>query len=382
MKKVLLVLVVALALLLISGAVLVTGNQAAPFPDGSESAAWLQPGPYKVHSYEEAFIDNSRPTMANGDYAGDSSRRLEGRVWHPSTTEAGPRPLVVYSHGFTSSRDGGAYIAEHLASHGYIVVAVNYPLTTMFAPGGPNVKDVVSQPGDVSFLIDTLLNQADTRGHILEGMIDPARIGVTGISLGGLTSTLVAFHPEWADPRVAASLSIAGPTALFTPAFFQHRQLPFLMLAGDIDALVPYPSNAAPIPEVVPGGELVTLASASHTGFAGPAASLRWMNNPDALGCYMVLQNVDAADGDSWYDLLGTPEQGINYDYQNELCLMDPLPAAMNPLRQQMITLVTVLGFFESRFAEQPARRARAQRFLSDVMPAELAEVEFTAAGG
>ena len=380
MKKLLLVLAVAVALLLISGAVLVTGKQAEPIPSDLETARWLQPGPFTVHSHEDSFIDSSRPTNPNGDFVGAPQRQLDGIVWHPASSDGGPFPLVVYSHGFTSTRDGGAYIQEFLASHGYVVVAVNYPLTNMNAPGGPNVKDVVNQPGDVSFLIDTLLEQSATPGHSLEDMIDASRIGVTGISLGGLTSTLAAFHPDWADGRIRASLSIAGPTALFTPEFFQHRDVPFLMLAGDIDALVPYPSNAAPVPEIVPGGELVTVTNASHTGFAGPAAALRWMDNPDALGCYMVLRNVEDGEPDTWYDLLGTPEQGINYDYQNELCLMDPLPEAMNPLRQHMITLVTVLSFFESKFAEDVVRKAEARRFLSDVLPSELADVSFKSA--
>ena len=50
---------------------------------------------------------------------------------------------------------GGAYLAEQLASLGYVVVAVDYPLTNGLAPGGPDVKDVVNQLADVSFLIDT-----------------------------------------------------------------------------------------------------------------------------------------------------------------------------------------------------------------------------------
>ena len=349
MKKLLLVLAVAVALLLISGAVLVMGKQAEPIPSNLETARWLQTGAFVVHSHEESFIDTSRPTNPNGDFAGAPQRQLDGIVWHPASNDGGPFPLVVYSHGFTSSRDGGAYIQEFLASHGYVVVAVNYPLTNMNAPGGPNVKDVVNQPGDVS-------------------------------SLGGLTSTLAAFHPDWADERIKASLSIAGPTALFTPEFFRHREVPFLMLAGDIDALVPYPTNAAPVPEVVPGGELVTVKDASHTGFAGPAAGLRWMDNPDALGCYVVLRTVEDGETDTWYDLLGTPDQGINYSYQDELCLMDPLPEAINPLRQHMITLVTVLSFFESKFADDVVRRADARRFLSDVLPSELAEVSFKSA--
>ena len=108
MKKLLLVLGVAVALLLISGAVLVTGKQAAPFASDLESSRWLQRGPLEVHSHEESFIDTSRPTNPNGDFAGAPQRQLDGIVWHPASKEGGPFPLVVYSHGFTSNRDGGA----------------------------------------------------------------------------------------------------------------------------------------------------------------------------------------------------------------------------------------------------------------------------------
>ena len=379
MKKLLCVLAGIILLAAVGIGFLVSGNKPEPFPEGSQSALWLETGPYTVASFEEAFVDSSRPTDANGDYAGAPERTLDGKVWYPQG-ETGAVPLIVYSHGFTSSREGGAYIAEHLASHGYVVVAVNYPLTNMNAPGGPNVKDVVNQPADVSFLIDTLLARSASSDNALSGLIDADRVGVTGISLGGLTSTLAAFHPEWADSRIKVALSIAGPTALFTPDFYRFNDVPFLMLAGDLDAIVPYPTNAAPIPAVGPGGELVTLANGSHTGFAGPAAALAWMDNPDALGCYMVLNNVDEGDADSWYDLLGTPEQGINYDYQDELCLMDPLPEAMNVLRQHMITAVVVLSYFESKFAQDVVRKADARRFLFDDLPREAGEVTVTSA--
>ena len=161
------------------------------------------------------------------------------------------------------------------------------------------------------FLIDTLLAKSSEAGHELEGLIDGERIGVTGISLGGMTSTLVSFHPDMGDDRIGAALSIAGPTSFANAVFFSHRQVPFLMLAGDIDALVPYSSNAAPVPDIVPGSQLVTVAGASHTGFAGPAAALRWLNNADAIGCSMVQDNINAsAEEDLWYEELGSVEQG------------------------------------------------------------------------
>src|SRR5690606_13309203 len=125
---------------------------------------------------------------------------------------------------------------------------------------------------------DSLLQLSADASHRLHGQIDAERIGALGLSLGGLTTTLAVFHPELRDPRIRAAISIAGPTFVFTPAFYRHHSLPFLMLAGDIDALVPYGANAAPVPERVPGGELVTLRAGSHTGFAGPATVMRWLN--------------------------------------------------------------------------------------------------------
>ena len=119
-----------------------------------------------------------------------------------------------------------------------------------------------------------------------------------------------------------------------------------------------------------------------HTGFAGPAAPLRWMSNPDAIGCYMVTDQIDEGTEEPWYDLIGSPEQGIDHNAINELCLMDPLPKAMNVLRQHMITAVVVTSFFESQFAPDAQRRQAAQNYLDSVMAAELPDVAYSAAAG
>lgn len=377
MKKVMWAVLIVVVLLAVSCSVLTNGKQAEPFPSGSNSEERLQPGPAAIHEHEETFVDVSRPTNANGDYAGDSSRRMEGKVWHPVSNANGPYPLIVYSHGFTSTHDGGAYLARQLASLGYVVVAVDYPLTNFQAPGGPNPRDVVNQPADVSFLIDTLIEHSAAAGDELEGMVDGNRVGVTGISLGGMTTALVSFHPKMRDARIGAALSIAGPTAVFTPTFFSFADVPFLMLAGDIDALVPYATNAAPVLSKIAGSELVTIAGGSHTGFAGPAAPLRWLSNPDALGCYMVQSNIEESAEETWYELIGTPEQGIDYNAVNELCLMDPLPKALNVLRQQMISSVVVSSFFQSIFAPREGERESAKVYLRETLSGELPEVSY-----
>lgn len=66
-----------------------------------------------------------------------------------------------------------------LASHGYTVVAVDYPLTNFFAPGKPKLSDVVNQPGDVSFLIDTMLKRNADASDVLHNTINPKRSPLT-----------------------------------------------------------------------------------------------------------------------------------------------------------------------------------------------------------
>ncbi|MEN8162249.1 MAG: hypothetical protein ABFS41_19415, partial [Myxococcota bacterium] len=128
--------------------------RAAPEPpaEGSESARRLAAGPLAVGSSDHTLVDQTRATDANGDFPGAPQRTLEATLWYPQG-EPGPHPLLVYSHGFMSTRSENAPLAELMASHGYVVASVDYPLTNGQAPGGPNVDDAVNQPGDVSFVI-------------------------------------------------------------------------------------------------------------------------------------------------------------------------------------------------------------------------------------
>lgn len=383
MKRILTLVLSILLLLAAGGVILALGWQPAPFPADSASARRLQPGPLPVRSFDTVFRDTARPTAANGDHPATDSRLLEATVWLPAGAGEGalgaPFPLLVYSHGFSSSRREGAYLGEYLAGRGFVMVAIDFPLTNAYTPGGPRVRDVVNQPADVRFVIDRVLERSASGGDDpLAGQVDAGRIGVLGLSLGGLTTELVSFHPQMRDSRIRAALSIAGPTFMLGPRFFRHApDLPFLMLAGDIDALVPWPDNAAPVPDKLPGAELVTLRGGSHSGFAGPAAWMRWMDNPDALGCYIVTRNIGADMDEPWFELIGTPAQGVVPVSDSELCRLDPLPEAMNVLRQQMITRVVVGAFFERELAASPARREAAARYLREQLAREVPEVDY-----
>lgn len=352
----------------------------------SVSARWLQPGPYAVGQQDRLFTDPDRPTQANGSFGGSNYRSLHTRIWYPQDYDGVRMPLIVHSHGFISGRSDLSYVAEHLSSYGYVVAAANFPLTHRAAPGGPLVTDVVHQPGDVSHIIDSLLALEGDGNTPFGGRIDPDRIGVMGYSLGGLTATLTAFHPQLRDPRVQAVVSVAGVLSLFTEQFFTAADMPFLMLAGTADAIVPYPENAAPMPQRVPGSGLISINGGSHIGFnISSEPFLRLRHNPDALSCFVIQQALDGDLDDSSqteaaFALLGDESMGIAFDPEaTQVCSGEMLPA-IHPGRQLMMAQVAVLAFFESQFALDVARRQTAATFISNGLNGDFPEVVYTAA--
>jgi predicted dienelactone hydrolase len=331
---------------------------------------------------DRTFVDRSRATDANGDFAGAPERTLEATLWYPEGAP-GPHPLLVYSHGFMSMRSENVPLCELLASHGYVVVSMDYPLTNGGAPGGPNVADAVNQPGDVRFAIDQILGWSEGE-RPFSGEIDRERIGALGLSLGGLTTTLASFHPRLRDPRIHAALSIAGPGVIFDERFFATADLPFLMVAGTGDAIVDFELNAAPIPRKVARGRLLAIQNASHAGFASIADGfpLRLLDNPDSLGCLALSSNLVQRKAENPFGGLGGPEDGVVFDEAPPLPCQNELPEEALPAgRQQMITRLAALAFFQSQFASDAAERATWQSFLTEALPRDFSEARYQGAG-
>ena len=368
---------IALVVLIAAGLAVTYAVTAPEPPDqGSSSARWLEPGPFAVGERDFTFVDNSRPTKSNNDYPGASSRTLAATIWFPEAA-AGPHPLIVYSHGFMSTRSGGDYITRALASHGYVVVSADFPLTNFSAPGGPDVSDVDQQPGDVAFLLDSIQDLGADKPF--DGNIDSERIGAVGLSLGGLTTTLATFHPRLRDPRIRAAVSIAGPASMFTARFFDTTATPFLMIAGTTDAIVDYTANAAIVPARARTGALLSIAGGAHTSFASLAEpGMRLFDNPDSVGCGGLIENLDRRSDENPFAGLGGADDGVVFAADAPPpCSGGPLPPAIHPGRQQMITVVAVRSFFESVFAEQMETRQAATMQLRQHLGHDFPEASF-----
>lgn len=375
MRHLLLGVVIIVGLVSVSVAVQWILTAEANLPAGSQSAQRTQPGPYHVDTRDIIWTDESRGTEQNNEYPGASSRTLHTTMWIPrGVTE--PVPLTVYSHGFMGQKGGATFMAEHLASHGYLVVAPNFPLTNTETPGGAKLEDVVNQPADVSFVIDQTLQSQEQ----LDLNIDENRIGLFGLSLGGLTTTLATFHPRWKDDRVKAAVSLAGPADVFGPAFFDHADVPFLMMGGTADGIVQYEANAAPIPSRVKTGGLLTFTGGTHIGFDQFAMSfIRLFGNPDNVMCSMMPEGDSEDAGKSPFNnLFGTAEDGLlDRPKYPDMCL--PTDDFMRSADQHALTKIALHAFFESHFSANADDRAGHHTFFTETIVEENDRMAYTA---
>lgn len=235
---------------------------------------------YAVGRASLTFVDNSRPTDANNAYPGAPTRTLPVMVLYPAkgavgtvtdnatpSRRHGPYPLFEFSHGF--SANGPAYeqaLLAQIASHGYVVAAPTFPLSSGGAPGGPRLIDYVNQPADVSFVITKLL-RANRQDGPLEGLIDKHEIAIGGHSLGAITTFGLTANDCCLDHRIDAAIPISGLELPFGSGTWTYPKLPRLYIHGDHDGTVPYAGSTVAFAKAPAPKFLLTLINAPHTPF-------------------------------------------------------------------------------------------------------------------
>jgi predicted dienelactone hydrolase len=104
---------------------------------------------------------------------------------------------MLFSHGYGGVRWQSPYIGEHLASHGWIVVAPDHPLNTYLDDDDSAFDEVaVRRPIDIRDSYDWLLSASDDAQSPYAGCADAAAgYAVSGHSFGGYTAFAVAGAP-------------------------------------------------------------------------------------------------------------------------------------------------------------------------------------------
>lgn len=197
----------------------------------------------------------------------------------------GKLPVVLFSHGFGGHRRQSTFLCTHLASHGYLVVAVDHTgntvmdiaqMTLQVMMGEPMPdpaqqigEPIIARPLDMQFVLDRLL--AGDLG-VDPASIDADRIGISGHSFGGWTTLKVTGL----DRRIRAALPLApagGESPLPAEALIESldfqwdRDVPTLYLVADKDSLLPLTGMRQLLARTPATKQLLVLGNADHMHF-------------------------------------------------------------------------------------------------------------------
>ncbi|MEZ4323223.1 MAG: hypothetical protein R3F61_37510 [Myxococcota bacterium] len=102
-----------------------------------------------------------------------------------------PWPLVAFSHGHVAIRYQSAFLTEHLATHGFVVVAPDHTKDTLLDVDESDIARILlERPDDVRYAIDAAIEAALEPG-LLNGLIADGPYAMTGHSFGALTALIV-----------------------------------------------------------------------------------------------------------------------------------------------------------------------------------------------
>ena len=221
-----------------------------------------------------------------------------------------PAPVIVISHGVGSDRTSFLYLAQQLASYGFVVAVPEHPgsnaqqLQNLLAGRALQAikpDEFINRPLDVKFLLDELERRSQS-DLTFQGKMNLQQVGVIGQSFGGYTALALAgatldfgqlqkncqnLDRSWnlslllqcevlklspdrtnlRDERIKAAIAINPlSSSVFGPAGMSQIKIPVAIVAGSADTVTP------PLEEQIqpftwlttPDKYLVTIANGTH----------------------------------------------------------------------------------------------------------------------
>jgi predicted dienelactone hydrolase len=239
-----------------------------------------QPGPFRWQKISLQLQDKTPQRLA----LTQRPRNFMADVYVPLTQQRQPRPVIVISHGLGSNPQTYAYLAQHLASLGFVVAVPEHPgssttqlqgLITGQLKDVADPKEFIDRPLDIKFLLDDLQRRAPSN-PLLRNRLNLDQVGLIGQSFGGYTVlamagakpdvehwqtscspkideslnvslllqcqvlTLPQQSYDFTDPRVKAVIAINPLTsAVFGQTGLRSVKVPVMIIASGADTVAP-----------------------------------------------------------------------------------------------------------------------------------------------
>lgn len=296
-----------------------------------------QPTPRVRTLWEELYRgDLDRFTVFSRYLRGVETHSYEDIPFSPAQPDY---PVVIFSHAMGSFPEQSTLLMEHLASHGYVVLATSHPHASMrvvssngraiyldmdkinevsapFDAGAADASAKMEQAGsaeertrllleryeganglnalmatwvdDLRFVLDSITTPAgrDPKLQAISDRIDADRIGLLGMSFGGGAVTEVCKS----DARCRAGLNIDGGT--FGQRQREPLQVPFLGMNRENQDFLDYLMSASRSDYYA-----IEVKGATHLDFTDDAVVLpilKWLGVTGDIAAWRIIEITNA----------------------------------------------------------------------------------------
>ena len=339
MKKDIPVVVVAKYLLVVATAfalaVFIAQNDAAAQPapaksGGLSSAAtpYVSTGTFAVRVTEATWRDEPRkrdvPVRIYSPAVEKSGEKPDDKKSADSKNAPATFPVLLFSHGLGGNRLGGKLWAEHWASHGYVVVAMQHagsdealwkdkPKLEIIGSmkAGMSFNNLALRVNDVHFVIDEVIRRTKEKEAAFANA-DPKRLGMSGHSFGAQTTLAVSGQSVGGagkftalDERIVSSIAFSPNARNKTgmPKQFGEIRVPFFSVTGTKDGAIlddgtKFEDRILPYENMPAGGKyLAVFESGDHMVFGGHELGAR---RPETPRDRVIQADVKAATQAFW----------------------------------------------------------------------------------
>lgn len=246
-----------------------------------------------------------------------------------------PRPVIVISHRLGSDRFSFAYLAEHLASYGFVVAVPEHPgssadqLRALLQGRADQVtspREFIDRPLDVKYLLDELDRLSDF-DPALQNRLNLQQVGIVGQSFGGYTALALAgatLHLEQletdcqtlenslnlslvlqclalelpqsqydlSDSRIKAAIAINPvDSGILGQAGLSQIDIPVMIVASSADTVAPaLPEQIQPFTWITnPNKYLVLINNATHFSTVDESPNAVVPIPPEVIGANPVV---------------------------------------------------------------------------------------------
>ena len=221
--------------------------------------------PEEMGPYHVGYYDTTNTIEPYGTYkAVIRYPALSDGLRTPKDTRGAPYPGIGVCNGLFGQEWQITWIAEHLASHGYVTIC--------FTPPKIASSDITQWAKGFSAGITRMKNETLMSNSPVSGIMDTERFGSIGLSMGG-GGSIEAAGSQGSEIDAAVALAPAGFSSVEetdTMAAARNIRIPTQIQVGTNDGFVP-PVDARPFYDaIIPGDtikEYVEIKGGNHIGF-------------------------------------------------------------------------------------------------------------------